>query len=94
MFIIESNTAKAAKKMSILMGIAFAVTASFGVLLTMHIYVKPHAVERIIMADGFATAGTSGLRDHHAASDWIGGAGIDTTGEMSGFPLEFGVGGT
>jgi hypothetical protein len=41
MFIIESNTAKAAKKMSILMGIAFAVTASFGVLLTMHIYVKP-----------------------------------------------------
>jgi hypothetical protein len=46
------------------------------------------------MADGFATAGTSGLRDHHAASDWIGGAEIDTTGEMSGFPLEFGVGGT
>ncbi len=41
MFIVETNSAKAAKKMSILMGIAFALTASFGPLLTMHIYVKP-----------------------------------------------------
>jgi hypothetical protein len=41
MFIVETNSAKAAKKMSILMGIAFALTASFGPLLTMRIYVKP-----------------------------------------------------
>jgi hypothetical protein len=41
MFIVETKNAKAAKKMGILMGIAFAVTASFGPLLTMHVYVKP-----------------------------------------------------
>jgi hypothetical protein len=41
MFILESKTAKAAKKMSILMGTAFVLTASFGAILTMHIYVKP-----------------------------------------------------
>jgi hypothetical protein len=40
MFIIETNS-KAPRKMSILMGIAFAATASFGPLFTMHIYVKP-----------------------------------------------------
>jgi len=40
MFIVETKAAKAAKKMSIVMGIAFVVTASFGALLTMHIYVK------------------------------------------------------
>jgi hypothetical protein len=41
MFIIETSTAKAAKKTSIIMGVLFVLTASFGVLLTMHIYVKP-----------------------------------------------------
>jgi hypothetical protein len=41
MFIIETSTAKAAKKTSIVMEILFVLTASFGVFLTMHIYVKP-----------------------------------------------------
>jgi hypothetical protein len=41
MFVIETKNAKAAKKMSVVMGIAFALTASFGALLTMHTYVKP-----------------------------------------------------
>jgi hypothetical protein len=41
MFVIETSTAKAAKKISIVMGILFVLTASFGALLTMHIYVKP-----------------------------------------------------
>jgi len=40
MFIVEANTAQAAKKMSILMGILFVLTGSFGALFTMHIYVK------------------------------------------------------
>ena len=40
MFIVETRNAKAAKKMSILMFILFVLTMSFGVLLTMHIYVK------------------------------------------------------
>jgi hypothetical protein len=40
MFILESKTARAARKMSVLMAIAFVLTASFGLLLTMHIYVR------------------------------------------------------
>jgi hypothetical protein len=40
MFVIETKNAKAAKKMSVVMGIAFALSASFGALLTMHTYVK------------------------------------------------------
>jgi hypothetical protein len=43
MFIVESSSAKAARKMGILMAVAFALTASFGVLLTMHFYVRPSA---------------------------------------------------
>jgi hypothetical protein len=41
MFVVETKDAKAAKKMSVVMGIAFVLTASFGPLLTMHVYVKP-----------------------------------------------------
>jgi len=41
MFIVETNRAEAAKKMSILMGIMFVLTASFGAFFTMHIYVNP-----------------------------------------------------
>jgi hypothetical protein len=40
MFIVESSNSRAGKKMSILMGIAFALTG-LGLLLTMHVYVKP-----------------------------------------------------
>jgi hypothetical protein len=41
MFVIETKNAKAAKKMSVVMGIAFLLTGYFGALLTMHTYVKP-----------------------------------------------------
>jgi hypothetical protein len=41
MFVIETKNAKAAKKMSVVMGIAFLLTGMFGALLTMHTYVKP-----------------------------------------------------
>jgi hypothetical protein len=41
MFVIESSSAKAAHKMSVLMAIvAFFITLSFGALLTMHFFVK------------------------------------------------------
>jgi hypothetical protein len=40
MFIVETNTPRADKKMSILMGILFVLFGSFGALFTMHIYVK------------------------------------------------------
>jgi H+/gluconate symporter-like permease len=40
MFIVTSSNARAAKKMSIPMGIALAL-AGFGGFLTMHVYVKP-----------------------------------------------------
>jgi len=41
MFVIETRSSKAARKMSILMGIAMALSGSFGALLTLHMYVKP-----------------------------------------------------
>ena len=41
MFIVETGTSKAAKKMNVVMGIALAFTGSFGALFTLHIYVKP-----------------------------------------------------
>jgi len=53
MFIVESNTAKAAKKMSILMAILFALTTLIGPLFTMHIYVKPRPVPRGFRIFGF-----------------------------------------
>jgi hypothetical protein len=40
MFIHETDGAKASKKMAILMGALFVLLASFGALLTMHIYIK------------------------------------------------------
>jgi hypothetical protein len=40
MFVIETKNAKAAKKMSVVMGIAFLLTGYFGALLTMHTYVS------------------------------------------------------
>jgi hypothetical protein len=41
MFIVESSNFRAAKKMSILMGVAFVLLTGFGLVLTMHVYVKP-----------------------------------------------------
>ncbi len=41
MFVLESRAAKGARRMSILVGIALAITGSFGLLLTLHVYVKP-----------------------------------------------------
>jgi hypothetical protein len=40
MFIVETNTANATKKLSILMGIVFVLGGSFSALFTMHLYVK------------------------------------------------------
>lgn len=41
MFVMETQSAKVARKAGIMAAIAFVLTGSFGVLLTMHIYVKP-----------------------------------------------------
>jgi hypothetical protein len=43
MFVVESSSAKAARKMSVLMAVVLLATTSLGVLLTMHFYVKPRA---------------------------------------------------
>lgn len=42
MFLIESNR-EAFRKSSKIMGVLLALTGSFGLLLTMHAYVKPSA---------------------------------------------------
>ena len=41
MFVVQSSASKAAKKMSILMGIFLALTGSWAALLTLHIFIKP-----------------------------------------------------
>jgi hypothetical protein len=41
MFVIETEESNAARKMSVVLIIATALTASFGVLLTLHTYVRP-----------------------------------------------------
>jgi hypothetical protein len=41
MFIVESQSSRAARKMSFLMMALFVVTASFGALLTMHFFKNP-----------------------------------------------------
>lgn len=41
MFVIETDGAKAAKKMAIAMAIMFALHGGLGALLTLHVYVKP-----------------------------------------------------
>jgi hypothetical protein len=43
MFIVETSSAKAARKMSVVMALALPLTASFGLLLTMHFYATPRA---------------------------------------------------
>jgi multisubunit Na+/H+ antiporter MnhG subunit len=77
MFVIETKNAKAAKKMSVVMGIAFALSASFGLLLTMHTYVKPSpAPARGFRVFGFPRQGAqssvvtmSDIRTEPASSD-------------------------
>jgi hypothetical protein len=41
MFIVQSSSTNAAKKMTWLMFIAWVLSHSFGALLTMHMYTKP-----------------------------------------------------
>jgi hypothetical protein len=41
MFVIESGSAKAARKMSVLMVIGFILTGKFGAGFTMHFYRRP-----------------------------------------------------
>jgi hypothetical protein len=41
MFVVESSSARAARKMSVLMVIILLAITSLGVLLTMHFYTKP-----------------------------------------------------
>jgi hypothetical protein len=41
MFIVETTSARPARKIAIFMAVVFAITGSFGALFTMHFYVKP-----------------------------------------------------
>jgi hypothetical protein len=41
MFVVQTSGAKACRKMSVLMGITLALTASVGALLTLHVYARP-----------------------------------------------------
>jgi hypothetical protein len=41
MFVVQTSGAKAARKTSVLMCITLALTASFGALLTLHVYTRP-----------------------------------------------------
>jgi hypothetical protein len=64
MFILETNTTKAAKTMSVLIGILFALTAlgSFGALATMHIYVKPRPLPSAAFVCSASSWGVAGDR--------------------------------
>jgi hypothetical protein len=41
MFVVHTSGAKACRKMSVLMGIALAITGSFAAILTLHVYARP-----------------------------------------------------
>jgi hypothetical protein len=47
MFIVETRSAKVARKTSIFVAIGLALTGSFGALLTMHFYSRPKGPQPI-----------------------------------------------
>ena len=56
MFIVETGTSKAAKIMSVVMGIALVLTGSFGALFTLHIYVsRPRLLRRVFVFSGISS---------------------------------------
>src|SRR5262249_41091292 len=64
----------------VLMGIAFAVTASFGALLTMHIYVKPsRSIPRGLRVFGFPRMTAIKRSSAHLNNDFIENEGAATS---------------
>jgi hypothetical protein len=41
MFVVQTNGAKACRKMSVLVGVALAIAGSFAGILTLHVYTRP-----------------------------------------------------